>query len=168
MTKNPTLLSILALTLAACGSSSAPAPATTSAGKPTTAASGSAPALVARAAELDFRPCAPPMPDGCEIAVLEGNPAAEGPFTVRMRSSTPLLVPPHRHPAASRVTVLEGTLNVGFQETVDRSASVAFVTGDYYVNVGGTPHFVWTDAPVVLQLSGTGPWAAVPVGDHAH
>lgn len=158
MTTKTLLAAATTTALAACGGTSAsPGP---------TAATG--PTLIARAAELDYRPCAPPLPAGCEIAVLEGNPAEPGPFTVRMRASGPVLVAPHSHPAASRVTVLSGTLHVGFQDTVDKAASVAFEAGDYYVNVGGTPHFVWTDGPMVLQLTGTGPWESTPVGDHAH
>ncbi len=156
--------------LIGCGASNAadvPAAAKTAPTPASTAAPATAPTLVARAGELNYRPCAAPLPEGCEIAVLEGNPGAPGPFTVRIRTDRPLLVEPHSHPAASRVTVLAGTLNVGFQDTVDKSASIAFEAGDYYVNDGAV-HFVWSDAPVVLQMVGTGPWSSTPAGDHEH
>jgi hypothetical protein len=31
--------------------------------------------------------------------------------------------------------------------------------GDFYVNCAGDAHFVWSDEPVTVQLTGLGPWA---------
>ena len=85
------------------------------------------------------------VPFPCEMAVLEGSPKEPGLFTIRIRTTEPWVMPPHTHPRAERVTVLSGTIHVGFGEEVDRAASQTFTTGDYYVNAPFATHFVWAD-----------------------
>jgi quercetin dioxygenase-like cupin family protein len=97
------------------------------------------------------------------MAVLEGDPKSEQLFTIRVRTTEPFVLPPHTHPGNERVTVLEGALNVGFGDTVDKAESSRFETGDYYVNRAGAVHFVWSDEPMTIQLTGIGPWAIQPV-----
>jgi len=92
-----------------------------------------------------------PLPDGCAMAVLEGDPAAETLFTVRFRTTEPSVLPPHTHPKHVRVTILEGALSVGFGDEGDEAASVQFTEGDHYVTGAGVQHFVWATEPVVIQ-----------------
>jgi hypothetical protein len=125
--------------------------------------------VVHRGEEIEWGPC-PPGPlagPGCHMAVLEGNPKAEQLFTFRIRTTEPFVLPSHTHPRNERVTVIEGALNVGFGDTVDRSASTRFEAGDYYVNRAGAHHFVWSDEPTTIQLTGIGPWAIHPVAGTA-
>lgn len=122
--------------------------------------------VVYRADEIEWGPC-PPGPlagDGCRMAVLEGNPKAEQLFTFRIRITEPFVLPPHTHPRNERVTVIEGALNVGFGDTVDKARSTRFEAGDYYINRAGAHHFVWSDEPTIIQLTGIGPWAIHPIG----
>ena len=93
------------------------------------------------------------------MAVLEGNPKAEQIFTFRIRITKPFVLPPHTHPRNERVTVIDGAIYVGFGDTVDKAASTRFEVGDYYVNRAGAHHFVWSDEPATVQLTGIGPWA---------
>jgi quercetin dioxygenase-like cupin family protein len=121
--------------------------------------------VVQRSEGLQWGPC-PPGPlagEGCQMAVLEGNPKAEQLFTIRVRTTEPFVLPPHTHPGNERVTVLEGALNVGFGDVVDKAASTRFEVGDYYVNRAGAHHFVWSDDSMTIQLTGIGPWAIHPV-----
>jgi hypothetical protein len=97
------------------------------------------------------------------MAVLEGNPRAEQIFTFRIKTTGPFVLPSHTHPRNERVTVIEGVVYVGFGDTVDKASSARFEAGDYYVNRAGAHHFVWSDEPVTLQLTGIGPWAIQPV-----
>ena len=123
--------------------------------------------LVHRAGELQWGPC-PPGPlagEGCRMAVLEGDPKAEQLFTFRIRTTEAFVLPPHTHPRNERVTVIEGAVHVGFGDTVDRQASTRFKAGDFYVNRAGAVHFVWSDEPVTLQLTGIGPWAIHPAAE---
>lgn len=121
--------------------------------------------VVRRDGEIEWGPC-PPGPlagEGCKMAVLEGDPKAEQLFTFRIRTTEPFVLPPHTHPRNERVTVIDGALYVGFGDTVDKAASTRFEVGDYYVNRAGAPHFVWSDEPMTVQLTGIGPWAIHPL-----
>lgn len=123
--------------------------------------------VVQRPETIEWGPC-PPGPlagDGCRMAVLEGDPKTEQLFTIRIRTTEPFVLPPHTHPGNERVTVLAGALNVGFGDTVDKAASSRFEAGDYYVNRAGAVHFVWSDEPMTIQLTGIGPWAIRPAAD---
>jgi quercetin dioxygenase-like cupin family protein len=125
--------------------------------------------IVHRAGELQWGPC-PPGPlagEGCRMAVLEGDPKAEQLFTFRIRTTEPFVLPPHTHPSNERVTVIEGGVHVGFGNVIDKLASTRFEAGDFYVNRAGAVHFVWSDEPVTLQLTGIGPWAIHPVAQES-
>ena len=65
---------------------------------------------------------------------------------------------PHTHPADERVTVLSGSVQVGFGETFDPAKGKTFTAGAFYVTPTPMPHFVWTDEGCVLQVTGIGPW----------
>lgn len=122
-----------------------------------------------RRSSMPYGPGPASVPFECEMAVLEGSPKEAGLFTIRLRTAQPWIMPPHTHPHAERVTVLSGSIHVGFGETVDKKASQAFTAGDYYVNAPEAVHFVWTDTPVVVQITGFGPWevhAVTPASRH--
>ena len=121
--------------------------------------------VVHRPETIEWGACPPgPLSEvGCQMAVLEGDPKSGQLFTIRIRTSEPFVLPTHTHPGNERVTVLEGALNVGFGDTVDKAESSRFETGDYYVNRAGAVHFVWSDEPMTIQLTGIGPWAIHPV-----
>jgi hypothetical protein len=119
--------------------------------------------LAHHAAEMPWGPGPAAVPFECEMAVLEGSPAETGLFTIRLRTGAPWVMPPHSHPRAERVTVLSGSIHVGFGDTVEKPASRRFTTGDYYVNAPGAVHFVWVDEPVEIQITGIGPWEVHPL-----
>src|SRR2546425_13215234 len=52
------------------------------------------------------------LPSGAKLAVLEGDPAKEGPFTIRLTLPAGFKVPPHWHPNIEHTTVISGTLNL--------------------------------------------------------
>jgi quercetin dioxygenase-like cupin family protein len=72
-------------------------------------------------------------------------------------------MPPHSHPRAERVTVLSGTIHVGFGTSLNKSSGETFTAGDYYVNAPGAVHYVWADGPVEIQITGMGPWEIHPL-----
>ena len=94
------------------------------------------------------------------MAVLEGDPKREMLFTVRFRADSGFEMKPHWHPRNERVTILEGKVGVGFGDEVVRDDIEWFGPGDYYVNAKGAHHYVLTDGPAVLQITGIGPWEA--------
>ena len=67
-------------------------------------------------------------------------------------------MPAHSHPKDERVTVIKGSVAVGFGENVARDAASEFVAGDFYVNARNEIHKVWIDADSIVQITGIGPW----------
>ena len=103
------------------------------------------------------------MPKGTKMAVLEGDPKKEGIFTIRLKAPKGFLLAPHTHPVDERVTVIEGTIAVGFGVAVDKTKGRSFSAGSFYVNPPGRPHFVWSDQGCVVQITGIGPWKVEPL-----
>jgi len=122
---------------------------------------------VVRFSSTDWRPCPPTLPAGCEMAVLDGDPQSEDLFTVRFRVEEVFVMPPHWHPKDERVTVIEGKVAVAFGADGWREDATEFGPGDYYVNARHAVHTVWIEGPTVLQITGIGPWQAVPVQESA-
>src|SRR5436190_22397803 len=59
------------------------------------------------------------IPRGAKLAILEGNPAKEGWFVMRLKLPDGYRVPPHIHPKPERVTVIAGTFNIGMGDKFD-------------------------------------------------
>jgi mannose-6-phosphate isomerase-like protein (cupin superfamily) len=116
------------------------------------------PAIQHTANEIVFRPGPPNMPKGVEMVVLEGDPKAEGTFTIRLKAPASFSLAPHTHPADERVTVLEGTVSVGFGSATDRTTAKTFGAGSFYLNPANVAHYVFSDEGATLQITGEGPW----------
>jgi quercetin dioxygenase-like cupin family protein len=99
------------------------------------------------------------LPKGAMIAVLEGDPAKEGPFVFRVKVPDGYRVPPHTHPKTERVTVISGTFNIGMGDKFDETTTKPMEAGSYGYWAAGMKHFVWTKGETVLQFHGSGPWS---------
>ncbi|WP_445385859.1 cupin domain-containing protein [Robiginitalea sp. IMCC44478] len=108
--------------------------------------------------DIQWNPCPGNLPEGCNIAVLEGSPQQPDLFTVRFKMDGSFYMPPHRHPKDERVTILEGKAYVAFGEAGTRENAKGFGPGDYYVNKREAIHQVWADQGTILQITGIGPW----------
>lgn len=118
---------------------------------------------VVRAESTPWKPCPPTLPPGCEMAVLDGDPQSTDLFTVRFHAKETFVMPPHWHPKDERVTIISGTVAVAFGADSERGNATEFGPGDYYVNARNAIHQVWIEGPTVLQITGIGPWKAIPV-----
>jgi quercetin dioxygenase-like cupin family protein len=99
------------------------------------------------------------LPAGAQAALLEGDPAKEGPFTLRIRMADGYRIPPHHHPAVEHVTVLQGTFIVGMGEKAMTDGEKALGAGSFAFMPAGMRHFARTQGDTVIQLHGVGPWA---------
>jgi quercetin dioxygenase-like cupin family protein len=97
------------------------------------------------------------------IAVLDGDPAKEGFFTMRIKMPDGYRVPPHWHPNQERVTVLSGTLNLGSGGRFDPKQTKALAPGTYSSMPPKMTHFAWMTGETILQLSSIGPWRIIYV-----
>lgn len=106
----------------------------------------------------------PPGVPNSRMTVLEGNPKEKGSlFTIRVSIPKGTKLAAHTHPNDERVTVLEGSVSVGFGAKLDETKGTRFEAGDYYVNPANTVHYLWTDESATLQMTGIGPWEVVAV-----
>ena len=152
------------LLLVAFAVSAAPAAAAQESARP--AGDGQHQAMAPASGEMSFYPPAEvkwkdgpgSLPAGAKFAVLEGDPAREGPFVMRLRFPDGFRIQPHWHPKVERVTVISGTLNLGMGEKFDQSATRELTAGTFGFWPAGMRHFAWAKGETVLQLHGTGPW----------
>ena len=98
------------------------------------------------------------LPPGAQSVVLDGDPSKPALFTVRLTIPANFRIPPHKHPGTERLTVLSGSIFLGYAETFDRQNSLYLPAGSYAVNPAGVSHFSWTGEEAVVQLTAMGPW----------
>ena len=99
------------------------------------------------------------FPRGAEAALLYGDPAKEGPFSLRLRFPANYQLPPHRHPGAEILTVISGTFLYGVGETTDKSKAQVMPAGSFTAMPPNMAHYALTDEVTVIQLNSVGPWS---------
>lgn len=110
-------------------------------------------------ADLKWMPAPPVIPKGVQIAVLNGNPFAEGFSTVRLKIPPHTTFAPHWHPTAESFTVLKGTLHLGMGDKVDKSSAKALPPMGFASLPAMHHHWVYSgDEDVVIDLSFYGPF----------
>ncbi|MFP5450691.1 MAG: cupin domain-containing protein, partial [Thermoleophilia bacterium] len=108
--------------------------------------------------DLEWSAGPPALPPGAQMAVLDGDPAQAGPFTVRLKLPANYRIPPHTHPADEHVTIVSGNLKVGMGRTFDASKTTELGEDGYFSMPAGHQHYVLTSGETTVQLHGTGPW----------
>ena len=108
--------------------------------------------------KVTWSPGPPNLPPGAKIAVLSGDPAVTGPFTVRVQFPAGTRVAPHWHPSDEHTTVLSGTLAVGMGNAWDDKAMTDLVAGSYIVTAATMTHYALAKTPTTIQVSGMGPF----------
>ena len=115
-------------------------------------------AIVARPDAIKWGPAPAVLPAGARVAVLEGDPAKAGPFTMRLSLPAGYRIPPHFHPVTEHVTVIDGTFYVGMGETFDAAKATTLTAGTFAALDAGVRHFAFTKVATTVQLHGVGPW----------
>ncbi|HXF48810.1 MAG TPA: cupin domain-containing protein [Verrucomicrobiae bacterium] len=108
--------------------------------------------------ELKWVDAPPALPSGAKLAVLEGDPAQAGPFTMRIKVPANYKVAPHWHPADEHVTVISGGFYMGLGDKFDEKVMKELTPGGFAVMATGTRHFAMTKKETVVQVHGIGPW----------
>jgi hypothetical protein len=99
------------------------------------------------------------LPAGAKFAVIDGDPAAKGPVTVRLVMPAGYHIAPHWHPTDEHVTVLSGTLGIGMGDTLDMEHGQTLKTGGYAVAPATMHHYAWTKTGATIQVHLIGPFA---------
>jgi uncharacterized protein (TIGR02246 family) len=118
--------------------------------------------------DLQFAPAAgiawtdfssPGFAPGVKIAVLHGNPAAKGDYTLRLRFPAEYKFPVHWHPGGEHITVLWGTFMLGMGSTEDWTTVRTYEPGDFLYIPARHAHFGGAGRSItVVQLHGEGPF----------
>lgn len=111
------------------------------------------------AKDLHWKDAHAPFPSGAKIVSMEGSSKQDGLFTIRVEFPANYILPAHFHPKDERVTVISGSVYIGFGEVADTAKGTEFKAGDFYINPAQSQHFVYTkNEGAILQLNCEGPW----------
>lgn len=112
--------------------------------------------------DVQWRAMGPP---GMEVAVLTGDPMAEGVYTMLIKVPAGMRLPPHTHADAWRHSVVvSGTLLFGIGETFDEAAMRELPQGSFWTEHADVAHFAWArDGEVIGLLTAMGPSGTTPV-----
>lgn len=101
----------------------------------------------------------PVFPAGAKFAVIDGDPAASGLVTVRLRLPAGYAIKPHWHPTDEHVTVLAGTLSLGMGDSLDKAHAMTLRAGGYAVAPAKAHHYAFTRTGATIQVHLMGPFA---------
>lgn len=100
-----------------------------------------------------------PIMKNCEMAVVSGDPAAEGaPYVVRFRCTAGTIIPAHWHPTDENVTVLAGIFMVGMGEKYDAAKLSPMSAGAFGSIPKEMRHFALSKTATIIQAHGIGPF----------
>jgi quercetin dioxygenase-like cupin family protein len=92
------------------------------------------------------------------LAVVGGEPAEKGLYTVRVKVPNGVKLMPHRHREDRVYTVISGIFYIGVGDRFDAGTLQAYPPGSVVVLPGNTSHFHWAKSgEYVTQVSGIGP-----------
>src|SRR5437867_436349 len=69
--------------------------------------------IMVMAKDVQWKDGPPSLPPGAKVSVIEGDPAKEGPFTMRLKFPANYKIPAHFHPGVEHITVIEGSFQMG-------------------------------------------------------
>lgn len=110
--------------------------------------------------QIEWGSLPPGFPAGAELAVVQGDPAANGAvFTIRLRMPNGYVLPPHFHPEDEHVTVVTGQFDVGLGTVVDHgSVAASLQRGGFITAPRGHNHWGVARGRTVVQVHGIGPF----------
>jgi quercetin dioxygenase-like cupin family protein len=107
--------------------------------------------------EIDWQPF-PSFPPRARLAVVVGDPSGPGPYAVRVKVPSGVMLMPHRHHEDRVYTVISGVFYIGLGEKFDAAGLTAYPPGSVIVLPGGTAHFHWAKSgEYVTQVTALGP-----------
>jgi hypothetical protein len=113
-------------------------------------------AVVQSPSQLTWGPAPPQLQKGVQLAVLAGDPAKAGLYTIRLKWPSGSKINPHWHPADVDVTVMSGIFGIGVGEKFDKSEGKLVKPGGFFLEPKGMHHYAWADGPSVIQLPAKG------------
>ncbi|MCI0518030.1 MAG: cupin domain-containing protein [Woeseiaceae bacterium] len=109
--------------------------------------------------QLQWGPCPPFLPAGCEIAVLHGDPSLPN-VDIFFKVPAGSMIPSHTHTSAERMILVSGRMEV----TYEGQSPVTLKVGSYAYGPAGKPHTATCaeGVPCVLFIAFEAPLDAIP------
>jgi len=134
------------------------APAQTAKPKGGTTTVAKPPIIVVTPDKINWVDGPPSLPPGAKVAVLVGNPAAVGPFVIRLKFPDGYKVMPHWHPTVENVTVLSGEFRVAMGDKWDESKLQSLPAGSFVSVPPHHNHYATAKGATEIQVHGMGPF----------
>ena len=99
------------------------------------------------------------FPAGAQMAVMQGNPGANGLFTVRLRFPKGYRIAPHTHPTDEHLTIISGSFLVGMGNTFDAAKTMRLGAGEFATAPANAAHYAEARTATVVQVHAMGPFA---------
>ena len=108
--------------------------------------------------DIVWGPAPASLPAGAQTALLDGNPASDGLFAMRLKVPKGYQLPLHTHPGQEIVTVLQGKVRLVVGSMANAAGAPALTAGGFYSTEPGTPHTLLVEEDSVIQVNSRGPW----------
>lgn len=92
-----------------------------------------------------------------EMAVVSGDPAADGPYVVRYRMPSGMKMNPQRFSDERQLTVIKGIFWISGGESFNWKDMDEFKQGAVILKEANKPYFGWARTAVILEERGVGP-----------
>lgn len=97
--------------------------------------------------------------DGSKYAVLHGDRNQAGqPFSYAFWLPGGVWVKAHHHSQQAHVSVVSGSLQLGYGRQLDRSKTVTLRAGDFFIVPAGEPHFEGSEGECLIIGTALGAW----------
>jgi hypothetical protein len=100
---------------------------------------------------------------GLQTAIAEGNPQAQGPFTMLLKLPDGVWIQPHFHNVDKRLIVIKGELLRGHGDKVEAAQTTALKTGGVAVMPAATHHYEGGRGETIVALIANGPFTTTMV-----
>jgi Domain of unknown function (DUF4437) len=107
-------------------------------------------------ADLHWGPAPAVFAKGAEVAVISGNPFAQGLYVLRLKMPAGYKIAAHNHPTNEYVTVISGTFHLGMGDKLDEAKSITLTAGGFAEAHAKMNHYAWAETPTIVQVHGPG------------
>ncbi len=146
------------LTVVAASAAIAAGIAAAGSGRQGTAPSPGAPHTMLTPGMMSWGAVPPFLPAGAQLAVLDGDPAKPGTFSIRLKMPDGYKVAPHWHPTDENIVVVQGLFKLGMGDTLRDSAAQDLPVGSFAKMPKEMHHFAVAKGETVIQIYGPGPF----------
>jgi quercetin dioxygenase-like cupin family protein len=103
------------------------------------------------------------FPAGAKMAVLQGDPGKNEPFTVRLDLPAGYRIAAHWHPSDEMITVIKGTFLLGMGDKLDAKTAQVLPAGAFGMVDAKMHHYALTRGHTIVQVHAVGPFQLIYV-----